>query len=184
MASSLHIRRAARIILGGGIVAYPTEAVYGLGCMPDDAEALARIIVLKRRSWHKGLILIAASLEQVSAVAEMPQGPTRMEIEASWPGPITWVLPAKPSLSRLVTGGRSTVAVRVTDHADVQRLCTSIGSALVSTSANLAGRRPARTSLQVRRLLDQHIDYVLPGRVGGRAQPTQIRDAASGRSLR
>jgi len=184
LASSLHIRKASRIVLAGGVIAYPTEAVFGLGCLPDNAHAVSRILALKRRRSDKGLILVAASLEQVDRLAELPSGEMRRKIEASWPGPVTWVLQAKTSVSRLVTGGRNTVAIRVSSHDVVRELCRRVGSAIVSTSANVSGHNPARHSFQVRRRLGNHVDYIVPGDVDGLASPSKILDAASGRVLR
>lgn len=97
-ALKLRIERAARVIRAGGVVAYPTEAVYGLGCLPDDARAVRRILAIKRRSWRKGLLLVAATLEQIERYADLDASPLRPQILATWPGPYTWVLPARPPL--------------------------------------------------------------------------------------
>lgn len=183
-ASRLKLDQAARCIVGGGVVAYPTEAVYGIGCLPTDDEALDRIVRIKRRDARKGLIVVAANFEQLERLAEFPHGKVLDEIRASWPGPVTWVVPARPGVSPLLTGGRASLAVRISDHPIVRQLCRRTGSALVSTSANLSGRRPAVTALEVRRRLGHAVDFVLAGPVGGRQRPTEIRDAASGAILR
>lgn len=184
MTGWLRVDQAARIIASGGVVAYPTEAVYGLGCLPDAAEALERVLAIKRRDARKGLILVAADAAQLAALAELPAGEARRQILASWPGPVTWVLPARPGLSPLVTGGRDTVAVRVSDHPIVRRLCRRVGGAIVSTSANASGRPPARTALRVRASLGRELDAVLAGPLGTQTRPSEIRDAATGATLR
>lgn len=184
MTRELAIARAARIVRAGGVVAYPTEAVFGLGCLPDDRAAVLRLLALKRRSWRKGLIVIGASLAQLERYVELPPEPLRGEILASWPGPVTWVLPAKSGAPRWVSGGRDTLAVRWTAHPIAKRLCERAGSALVSTSANVTRRPPHRRLLRLRRDLGAGVDYVLAGELGGLAQPTVIRDARSGRTLR
>lgn len=184
MSNWIRIDRAARIIANGGIVAYPTEAVYGIGCLPLFDDGLARIIAIKQRDAGKGLIVVAADVSQLAQLAEIPAGETGRQLRASWPGPVTWVVPARPDLPPLLTGGRSTIAVRVSAHPLVQRLCRRSGSALVSTSANFSGRRPARSALAARRALGDAVDYVLAGPLGNAARPTEIRDAASGRILR
>lgn len=184
MTGWLRVDQAARIIASGGVVAYPTEAVYGIGCLPDAAAALERVIAIKRRDARKGLILVAADDRQIAPLAEIPAAAARERILASWPGPVTWVLPARPGLSPLITGGRGTVAVRVSDHPIVRRLCRRVGSAIVSTSANTSGRAPARTALEVRRRLGADLDYVLAGPLGRSARPSEIRDGASGAILR
>ncbi|HEY8521489.1 MAG TPA: Sua5/YciO/YrdC/YwlC family protein [Gammaproteobacteria bacterium] len=180
----LHEDAAARILRSGGVVAYPTEAVFGIGCLPNRREAVERVLAIKGRSERKGLVLIAANVAQLAPYAALPEGPRAAEVLATWPGPVTWVLPAAPRAPRWITGGRRTVAVRVTAHPVARRLCERAGSALVSTSANRTGRRPLRSALEVRRLLGCEVDYVLPGPLGGLERPTTIRDAATGRILR
>jgi L-threonylcarbamoyladenylate synthase len=179
----LAIARAARIVRAGGVIAYPTEAVFGLGCLPGDREAVARVLTIKRRSWRKGLILIGAELAQLERYVVLPPEPRRSEVLASWPGPHTWVLHARPETPRWITGGRPSVAVRVTAHPIAAALCWAVGEALVSTSANVSRRPPHRRVLHLRRDLGNRLDYVLAGPLGGLASPTRIRDA-SGRTLR
>ena len=105
-------------------------------------------------------------------------------VRESWPGPVTWVLPARAGLDPLLTGGRGSVALRVTAHPVAAALCRAFGGALVSTSANLSGRPPARSAVAVRRALGARVDAVVPGRVGGAGGPSTIRDAITGRTLR
>ena len=184
MTSKLHIDRAARIVLAGGVIAYPTEAVFGLGCLPRRRDSVVRLLAIKRRSWRKGLLLIGASLAQLERFAVLPPEPRRREILASWPGPVTWVLAARPGVPRWLTGGRDTIAVRLTDHPLARSLCERIGEPLVSTSANLS-RRPALVRiLRVRAELGSAVDYVLAGTLGGLASPTVIKDGRTGRVLR
>lgn len=183
-ALKLRIARAARAIRAGGVVAYPTEAVYGLGCLPDDARAVGRILAIKRRSWRKGLLLVAATLEQIERYADLDASPLRAQILASWPGPYTWVLPARRTAPAAVTGGRRSVAVRLTAHPVAAALCLRARSALVSTSANRTGRPPLRSALAVRRALGPVLDDIVAGPLGGLAAPTTIRDGMTGRVLR
>jgi len=175
---------AARLIAAGGVVAYPTEGVYGVGCLPTEDRAIRRILQIKRRSWRKGLAVIAASIEQLQPLVVLPAGGLHPEIAASWPGPVTWVLKARRGVSELITGGRGTIAVRITDHALARALCLRTGSALVSTSANYSGRPPARSALRVRRAIGREIDYVLAGPLGHQSRPTEIRFWQSGEILR
>ncbi|HET8697949.1 MAG TPA: Sua5/YciO/YrdC/YwlC family protein [Gammaproteobacteria bacterium] len=184
MTSPLHIARAARIVQRGGVIAYPTEAVFGLGCLPQSRAAVTRVLAIKRRSWRKGLLLIGADLAQIERFAVLPPEPRRSEVLATWPGPVTWVLVARPAAPRWLTGGRDSVAVRITDHPLARELCRRVGQAIVSTSANLSGRPPYRRALPLRRGLGWAVDYVLGGCVGGLAAPTTIRDGRSGSVLR
>lgn len=178
------LRNARDIVWAGGVIAYPTEAVYGLGCDPLAATAVERILAMKSRDAGKGFILIASRIEQLLPFLA-PLGPAvRRKLEASWPGPVTWVVPAAPAVPPTLTGGRDTLAVRVTAHPGVRALCEATGLALVSTSANRSGHPPARSALQARTRLGADVDYVVPGRTGPQRKPTEIRDALTGKILR
>ena len=178
------LRRAARAIAAGAVVAYPTEAVYGLGCDPLNAPAVRRILEIKQRGEDKGLILIAAHFAALRPFVE-PLDAARMdEIASTWPGPNTWLLPARAETPRWLTGVHDTLAVRVTGHPIAAALCEAWGGALVSTSANPSGRPPARSALDVRRQLGEGPELVVVGPCGGEARPSTIRDARSGRVLR
>ena len=184
MTSPWHLRRAAALLRQGGIVAYPTEAVFGLGCDPWNEIALDRLIGLKGRSEAKGLILVAADPAQLEPFVLPLEKAVRERLAATWPGPVTWIVHSRPGLPAALTGGRATVAVRVTRHPVAAALCREFGGALVSTSANRAGRSPARSPFQVRRVFGPRLDYILHGALGGRRRPSEIREASSGRILR
>ncbi len=173
-----------RCLRAGGVVGYPTEAVYGLGCDPFDHAAVARLLDIKSRPVSMGLILIAATFEHLAPLLE--KLPTRMQQRAlaSWPGPVTWVWPARSWVPRWLRGDHAGLAVRVTDHPVAAALCSAWGGPLVSTSANRSGHPPTRSPLAVQQRLGADIDYLLHGPVGARREPTEIRDAASGRVLR
>ncbi len=205
------LRLAADWIRRGGVVAYPTEAVYGLGCDPWNGAAVRRILAMKRRPEAKGLILIAADQAQLAPFVQWLE-PTRMaDILATWPGPHTWLLPARPETPVWLRGQHDTLAVRVTAHPLAAALCRAAGRALVSTSANRASHTPARTALEVRLRLRLGVgggrarasaagegarataadrgaylqaDYLLVGPCGGRAQCSSIRDGRTGHLLR
>jgi L-threonylcarbamoyladenylate synthase len=178
------LRLAACLIRDGGIVAYPTEAVYGLGCDPWNGEAVRRLIAIKRRPENKGLLLVCADFSQLEPFVE-PLDDARMQaIRASWPGPVTWVLPARDATPGWLTGCRGTLAVRVTSYPIAADLCKYAGSALVSTSANISNRAPARTSLQVRLAFDRQVDLVLGGQCGTRGRPSTILDGRTGAVIR
>jgi len=180
---NFHLHCAIMTLNQGGIIAYPTEAVFGLGCFPEDVYSVARILALKGRSVRKGLILIAASLEQLDSYVDYPDDDIRQKVSATWPGSITWVLPAKANIPGWITGGRDTVAVRVSVHPIVQALCKKAG-VIVSTSANPVRKTPATSAFKVRSYFGNEIDYILSGNTGGKQLPTEIRDALSGNVLR
>ncbi|MCD9098873.1 Sua5/YciO/YrdC/YwlC family protein [Luteimonas fraxinea] len=182
----LDIPAAAALIARGGVVAYPTEGVWGLGCDPFDRDAVTRLLDIKQRPVDKGVILIAGALAQLDAIVDWTRlsDDARTRVTDSWPGPNTWVVPARADVPAWITGVHASVAVRVSAHADVVALCAAFGGALVSTSANLTGE-PAvadRDALDVRLLA--RIDGMLDGRTGGREGPSTIRDARTGNVFR
>jgi L-threonylcarbamoyladenylate synthase len=182
--SPFHLRAARRILQAGGIVAYPTEAVYGLGCDPLNREAVMRLLALKQRPWQKGLILIASQRQQLEPYLQAVDREIEAKLAQTWPGPVTWLLPARPGVPYWLRGVHDTLAVRVTAHPLAAALCDTLGGPIVSTSANLAGHEPARSPLQVRRGLADRVDYILHGPLGELKQPTEIRDAGTGRVIR
>jgi L-threonylcarbamoyladenylate synthase len=178
------LRKAARILRGGGVIAYPTEAVWGLGCRPDCPSAVARIMRLKGRAPEKGFILIAAHLDQLKPWLAPLERSLLARVAPTWPGPVTWLLPAAADCPHWLTGRHDTLAVRVTAHPVARAVCLAAGLPLVSTSANPGGLRPARSALGVRRMFADALDLIVPGATGGLARATPIRDARSGRVLR
>lgn len=178
-----HLRVTGQILSEGGIIAYPTEAVFGLGCDPLDEIAVERILTLKQRDWRKGLILLAADLQQLQPWISLPSEELA-RIGTHWPGPATWVVPASQNTPDWITGGRDEVAVRVTAHPVASAIAQAAHTAIVSTSANPAQRPPARSALAVRRYFGDQLDGVVAGPVDTRAQPTPIRHWRSGEWLR
>ncbi len=178
------LRQAARVIHAGGLIAYPTEAVYGLGCDPLNAAAVQRLLSLKGRPMDKGLILIAADLDPLRPFLLPLSSDDETTLSATWPGPVTWLLPARPEIPRWLRGRHDTLAVRVTGHPLAATLCRQLGHPLVSTSANRSGQTPARSPLDVQRTFGNNIDLVLTGALGEQRRPTLIRDLASGHILR
>lgn len=178
------LRLARHVLRSGGVVAYPTEAVYGLGCDPRNESAIARLLALKQRALDKGLILIAADFAALQPFVWELEPERMTEIFASWPGPHTWLLPVREQSSRLLSGRFDTLAVRVTAHPLAAALCRTFGGALVSTSANCAERPPARRAWQLRARLGDWPDWVLVGDCGGRDRPSRIRDGRTARVLR
>lgn len=184
MISPWHLRAARDVLHREGVVAYPTEAVYGLGCDPQSSLAVAKLLRLKRRPAGKGLVLVAAALDQLTPYIAPLTGPMAARVLPTWPGPFTWLLPAADATPRWLRGEHATIAVRLSDHPVVRALCDAFGGALVSTSANLSGRPPARSPLAVQRLFGAEVDYILHGALGGLARPTAIRDGLTGLVLR
>ncbi|NGP53473.1 Sua5/YciO/YrdC/YwlC family protein [Thioalkalivibrio sp. XN8] len=184
MAGMLAIRRAAGVIRAGGVVAYPTEGVWRLGCDPLDATAVARILAIKEQPAELGLVLIAADPAQLEPWIEPVSHEVEARVAATWPGPATWVFPARAWVPYWVHGGRETLAVRVTAHAQAAALCRETGFPIVAASAHHSGHAAARSGIQVRRWLGDEVDFILGGSAGERQAPVEIRDAITGRTLR
>ena len=177
---------AAGLLRTGGVIAYPTEAVWGLGCDPADEAAVLRLLALKQREVEKGLILIAARIEQLQPWIRLDALPAdrRTEVLASWPGPNTWIVPASDVTPRWITGSHDGVAVRVSAHPVVIALCEAFGAALVSTSANPAGAPAPAVLEQFDTQLLAALDGVVGGDTGGLDRPSVIRVAQTGQVLR
>ena len=171
--------RAVVSLHRGGIVAYPTEGVWGLGCDPDNEQAVLRLLKLKRRSLHKGLIVVAANIEQLDPYLAGLAAPYRDKLTASWPGPITWCVPDNGYAPSWIRGEHNTVALRVSAHPLVMALCQAFAAPIVSTSANRASLPPARWHWQVQRQFGRAIDVLLNGALGNATRPSTIRDLIS-----
>ena len=183
MAQRFKYTMAAKALRAGGLVAYPTEAVYGLGCDPHNQDALRALLALKRRSPAMGLIVISHSIETALSYIDSPSDELVNKLKSSWPGPNTWIVKVK-NLNELVTGGRETVALRVSAHPVCQQLCAAFGDVLVSTSANVSGKPPATNLLQLRRQFPNGIDHIIGGALGDSSKPTQIIDSRTDKVLR
>ena len=177
------LRRLAAHLRRGGLIAYPTESCYGLGCDPDNRIAVRRLLKLKQRPQQKGLILIASGYHQVARYLQPLTPNQQQQLRAAGAQAITYLMPAHHSAPRWLRGAHDTLAVRLTAHKQAARLCRSLNSALVSTSANRSGQRPARTYAQCKRIFGRKV-WVLPGRVGKYKKPSTIRAWADGKIIR
>lgn len=183
----LQIEQAVRALQQGGVIAYPTEAVYGLGCDPDNTSAVEKIIALKQREKAKGLILVAANFEQLKPYLQPLDKDIEDKILASWRithKPITWLIPASDSVSEYLKGHFDTLAVRVSHHPVVRELCIAFSGAIVSTSANIANQAAARTVDEVKNIFDNKLDVIVDGETDQKASPSEIRDALTDNIIR
>jgi len=180
----IRLIRASRIVRRGGIIAYPTESVYGLGCDPFDADAVSRLRAIKGRDHSQGFIMIAADLDQVLPLIAHQDGVSWSDITVRWPGPVTWVFNAGPVAPPWLLADDGSIAVRVTAHPIAAELCRQAGAALISTSANSRNRRPQRSALGVRCTLGAVVDGIVQGATSNSARPTVIMDARTGACLR
>jgi len=181
--SPFKIRRAIQQVNQGEVIAYPTEAVYGLGCNPLDEEAVLKLLALKKRSVDKGLILIASSIEQLDPYLQLTEEIVS-RVQTSWPGPVTWIIPAQPWVPKWLTGEHASLAVRVTNHPIARLLCEEHEGPLVSTSANTSAKPPATKSWQVAQNLKTDNFFLIPGNVEGLKQATPIFDVLNNLKIR
>jgi L-threonylcarbamoyladenylate synthase len=168
----------------GGIIAYPTESCFGLGCDPTNNIAVRRLLKLKKRKRDKGLILIASNVEQLESWVNIRACQQYENIISSWPGPYTWVIPAAMPLDRWLVGGHSGIAVRVTAHPAAARLCSLFNGPIVSTSANIQGWPAFTSAQQVRKCFGSRLQSLIHGKVGNLVNATEMRDGSSGILLR
>ena len=186
MTMTTSIENAITTLRSGGVIAYPTEGVWGLGCDPRDEAAVTRLLALKQRDVAKGLILIAANQAQLADFVDLSllDAAMRNAIRASWPGASSWIVPASTTAPRWITGAHDGIAVRVTAHPLVIALCDGFGGALVSTSANIASEPSPRNRDELDPRIVAGVDVVTAGETLGRSTPSTIRDARSGQLLR
>ena len=182
MTTPFQLRQASSVFYQGGIIAYPTEAVFGLGCDPLDPIAVQRLLDIKQRPVDKGLILLASNVQQLMPFTQL--GEQHIDTIRNTPKPTTWLVPRSSLTPAWISGNHDRVAVRVTHHPPARQLCEVIDRPIVSTSANPAGLPPARSHLMLHRYFDDEIDFELPGDVGALDKPTRIIDIDSGRVMR
>jgi len=178
----MSLKTAAEVLFRGGVIAYPTEGVFGLGCLPDDESAVARVLRLKERDAAKGLILIAADADQLQGWVTLPD-------VASLPAPdpqhpVTWIVPPGPLAGPAIRGVHAGIAVRLTTNPVARALCEAVDSPLVSTSANISGKPTARNRYVLRRQFAHRVDFIVPGDCGPASGPSEIRDIVTGKVLR
>ena len=159
------------------VVAYPTEAVFGLGCNPNSQSAVENLLVLKQRPMSKGLILIAPSLDFLLPFMDESRLMEEhwQRLTTQYDRPTTWVVPAKTTTPKFLTGDFDSIAVRISQHSAVKLLCEQAGFALTSTSANLTGQPPCHTAQEVKQQFGTDFP-VLDMPVGGAVNPSEIRD--------
>ena len=179
-----HMREAVRRLEEGGVIAYPTETVFGLGCDPFNPMAVLRLLDLKQRNIEQGLILIASDFAQLEPLLMPLSATVRNRIMKTWPSPVTWTLPCLPKTPAWLRGSHRSLAIRITSHPLARSLCESWDGPLVSTSANRHGKPPATSALGVRLAFDAELDYILHGKATGTGKPSEIRDGITGRVLR
>lgn len=179
-------QQAAAILRLGKVIAYPTEAVYGLGCDPFNKHAVENLLALKQREVSKGLLLIAADWEDVVDLVDMSKlfKNDLAKVLAAWPGPVTWLFPASSKVPSWIRGAYASVALRITAHPTASAICRAFAGPIVSTSANIADQPPARTRQELLQQFGNKIEFIVRGRVGRLKRPTPIYDVLTGKLVR
>lgn len=168
----------------GGVIAYPTESGYGLGCLPQSQNALRRVIRLKKRHQSKGLITIAHNIKQLKLLIQPLTPEYQHYLAAVWPAAITFLIPAKKTVPLLLRGtNRHQIAVRIPEHTAARMLCQKLATPLISTSCNRAKQRPCKTARQVYHQFGSSV-IILRGQCGQRKQPSSIIELTTGTQLR
>ncbi len=181
--NSIHqISDARNLLKQGKIIAYPTEAVFGLGCDPFNQDAVARLIALKQRPESKGFILLISNWSQLTPLIGSLSNAKLEPVRQTWPGPVTWIFPKSTQLPFWLTGEHEGVAIRMSAHPIAHQLC--LDGPVVSTSANISGMPPIRELSELPLQFPQGIDAVLVGDLGGQRSPSAIFDVCSGKQLR
>ena len=172
MASNFSIRHAARIVKNGGVIAYPTDTIYGLGCTPYDPDAIEQINVIKQRPLNKQFILLAASLDQVRSLLSLDEAQAKKITLIT--EPTSWVIDASEKAPSWLTSAERTLTIRISKNNDVQRLCNALGHAIISTSANISGATPAKNALELHRFFHQKVDKILIANKPPTGKPSRI----------
>jgi len=180
----LNTQEAARRMQAGEVIAYPTEAVFGLGCDPANEQAVRHLLSLKQRSPDAGLILIADRFEYFQAfIGEIDEARLQPAL-ASWPGPVTWLFPRAATVPDWLAGKHPAIALRLTAHPVCRQLCADFGGAIVSTSANPTTQPAPKSAAEVATYFPQGLAGIVEGELGGRELPSEIRDLLTGKVLR
>ena len=172
MASDFSIRHAAHVIRHGGIIAYPTDTIYGLGCDPFNADAVERINVIKQRPANKQFILLAGHIEQLRSLIVLDKNQGSLITQSS--EPTSWIVKASQHAPRWLIDKNDMLTFRISKHNDVQKLCGALGHAVISTSANISGKAPARNALELHRYFHTTVDKILASNQKLTGKPSKI----------
>ena len=183
MGKSTNLDSAVKTVKTQGVIAYPTEGVWGLGCDPFSYSAVEKLLNIKKRSIAQGLLLVATNIGQFDPFLEGLERKHYDELDRTWPGPTTYLVPDNGFAPRWVVGAHQTLGLRISDHPVIKALCSLTGP-LVSTSANITGSPPIKSAEEIKEVFNEEIDYVLFGELGKLGRPTEIKNIVTGEVLR
>jgi len=173
----MSLELAVDVLEKGGIIAYPTESTFGLGCDPFNTVVIERLQEIKQREADKGMIVVVANWSQVEELVEWQDEIQKDMIEQTWPGHITWVFPAKKSLSPRLCGPHHTIAIRMSAEPLIKELCDQFGHGVVSTSANVSHKTAVTTMMEAKSVFAEQVDFYVDEKVGAAKGPSKIIDA-------
>lgn len=186
MQLQLTTKEASTILQNDGVIAYPTETVWGFGCLANKPSALRKLLAIKNRSADKGLILLGNSLDMFNDFVDFSKL-SASQIETLLKPPLTptsWLVPAKENVSLLVRGRHSSIAIRFATNPSCKELIAELNTPIVSTSANQDGLPICKIKEEIRFLFDKQLDGILEGDVGCRNTPSQIIDLLTKKVIR
>jgi len=155
-----NIREASRVVKNGGLVVYPTDTVYGLGCDPFNVKAVERVFKVKGERKEKPLPILASDIKFIKKIANINEK-ARKIAEKHWPGPLTLVVPKKPALPNIVTCGLASVGVRIPNHTVAIQLINLCDGLLIGTSANKTGEKSSRNAQEASKQIGEKVDIIL-----------------------
>ncbi len=184
MTDSSQLNQAIEAVKNGGIIAYPTEAVYGLGCDPFNKKAVLRLLKLKKRDVNKGLILIASHVQQIVQLIKPNEADDLARALKTWPGHTTWVFPKSKLVPKWVSGKHNTIAIRVSSHPFVKKLCDRLNYPIVSTSANISNEGTLNSIKEIKTQFNNEVIYYFDAPLGNKKSASTIRNAHTNISIR
>jgi len=184
LTSCWQIKKAIQVINQGGVICYPTESVYGLGCDPYDLAAVLYLLEIKKRQLDKGLLLVAANVSQLEPYININDKQTINKLKEATDKPVTWIVACNEKTPVWLTGKHQSIAVRISTHPVIKQLCTLFNGALVSTSANISGLPSVKKNWLVHKQFANKIDYYVPGELGRFKKESEIRNIKTGEVIR
>ena len=178
----METKKIHQILIGGGVIAYPTESVFGLGCDPSNEQAINKILAIKKRTKEMGLILLAPSIEIVSDWININEKQLKV-FSSTTSRPTTYIIPASDDAPKWLTVN-STLAIRLNNDLFIKNICNLLGLPIVSTSANLHGEQPCKTAKEVQKIMGSQLDYIVFKETGPFNNPSAIVDLSSGKTIR
>lgn len=173
-----NIRRASSLVKNGGLIIYPTDTVYGLGCNPFNVKAVERIFEIKGKRKEKPLPILGSNIRIVKKIAQINDQAMKV-IRKFWPGPLTIIVPRRPYLPDIVTCRQKSVGVRIPNHFVAIRLISLCGGVLVGTSANKTGLKPPNTAHEASEQLGERVDAILDDGLAPLCQSSSVLDLTS-----